>query len=95
VNEGANRISVELEVMVVGELPIQHAYVSRPEAGNRLGRLSAVLRPQGEIVRSPCLAYRVRHPSAGTILIDTGLHPDASQSLRKDFGAASPSSSAT
>jgi glyoxylase-like metal-dependent hydrolase (beta-lactamase superfamily II) len=35
---------------------------------------------------SPCLAYVVRHPAAGVLLIDTGFHPDASEKLRKDFG---------
>ena len=72
--------------MVVGEVPVPHAYIFRPEVGNRLSRLLAVLRPKGEMVHSPCLAFAVRHPSAGTILIDTGLHPDASENLRKDFG---------
>jgi N-acyl homoserine lactone hydrolase len=88
VNEDSKPISVELDVMVVGEVPIAHAYIFRPDAGNRLTRLLAVLRPKGAIVHSPCLAYAVRHPSAGTILIDTGLHPDASENLRKDFGTA-------
>lgn len=78
--------TVELEVMVVGEVPIAHAYVFRPSGGNRLTRLAAVLRPGGEIVSAPCLAYAVRHPTVGTILIDTGLHPEAGRNLRKDFG---------
>ncbi len=30
----------------------------------------------------------MRHPEAGTILIDTGLHRDATESVRKDFGPA-------
>jgi N-acyl homoserine lactone hydrolase len=77
---------VELDVMVVGRVPIPHAYIFRPERGNRLTRLAAVFRPGREMVKSPCLAYVVRHPSAGTILIDTGLHPDASSDLRSDFG---------
>jgi glyoxylase-like metal-dependent hydrolase (beta-lactamase superfamily II) len=40
------------------------------------------------MLRAPCLSYVVRHPSAGVILIDTGLHPDALTDLRKDFGLA-------
>jgi N-acyl homoserine lactone hydrolase len=75
-----------LDVMVFGKVPSTHAYVFRPASGNRLTNLPAVLRPGGEMVDSPRLAYAVRHPSAGAILIDTGLHPDASESLRKDFG---------
>ena len=37
--------------------------------------------------RAPCLAFAVRHPGAGTILVDTGLHPAALRSVREDFGA--------
>jgi N-acyl homoserine lactone hydrolase len=86
VSDDSNNPAVDLEVMLMGEVPIPHAYVFRSEVGNRFTRLAAVLRPGGEVVRSACLAYAVRHPSEGTVLIDTGFHPDASESLRKDFG---------
>ncbi|HWX44886.1 MAG TPA: N-acyl homoserine lactonase family protein [Solirubrobacteraceae bacterium] len=79
-------VGVELEVMLTGEVSIPYGYVYRA-AGNRVSRLLAALRPGGEMLRSPCLAYAVRHPAAGTILIDTGMHPDAGRSLRRDFGA--------
>ena len=78
--------SVGVDVMVVGELPIPRAYVFRPPGGNRLTRLASAMRPGAAAVRSPCLAYAVRHPVEGPILIDTGMHPDASENLRKDFG---------
>jgi glyoxylase-like metal-dependent hydrolase (beta-lactamase superfamily II) len=79
--------AVDLDVMVVADVPMPHAYVFRPERGSRLTRFATVLRPGAEMVEAPCLAYVVRHPSAGTILIDTGFHPDASENPRKDFGA--------
>ena len=78
--------TVEVDVMRVGELRIPYAYVFRPE-GNPLSRVAGLVRPAGESLRSPCLAYVVRHPEAGSILVDTGLHPDASESIRGDFGA--------
>lgn len=81
-----SRTSVELDVMRTAEVPTPHGYVFRAEGANRLNRLLGALRPGGEIVRSPCLAYAVRHPVAGTILIDTGMHPDARKNLRQDFG---------
>jgi N-acyl homoserine lactone hydrolase len=40
------------------------------------------------MLQSPCLAYVLRHRDAGVMLVDTGLHPDASTDLRKDFGFA-------
>src|SRR5919197_5168445 len=80
------RAAVELDVMVTGQVPMPHAYVFRPEGGNRLMNFAAVLRPGGEVMRAPCLAYVIRHPDAGTILVDTGFHPDARVDARKDFG---------
>jgi N-acyl homoserine lactone hydrolase len=46
------------------------------------------VRPRGEALHSPCLAYVLRHPEAGTILVDTGFHADAANDRRKDFGLA-------
>jgi N-acyl homoserine lactone hydrolase len=85
-SEEPRRPGVEIDVMVVGEMPIPRAYVFRTDRGNHLTRLAVAMRPGAETIRSPCLAYVVRHPSAGVILIDTGMHPDASESLRHDFG---------
>lgn len=79
-------MTVELDVMVTGRMPIPHAYAFRAQSANRVARLASVLRPGGEVLRSPCLAYAIRHPSAGTVLIDTGMHPDATRDLRRDFG---------
>ncbi len=76
---------VGLEVLLTAEIPTPHGYVFR-SGGNMLSRLRAGLRTSGERLRSPCLAYVVRHPTVGVLLIDTGLHADASTDLRKDFG---------
>lgn len=78
--------SVGLDVLVTGKLPTPHAYVFRAEGAGRLGQLLAVLRSKGGTIDCPCLAFVVRHPSAGEILIDTGFHRDASENLRRDFG---------
>jgi N-acyl homoserine lactone hydrolase len=78
---------VYVDVIVTARLPMPAAYAFRRPGGNRLTGLAAVLRPGGEILKSQCLAYVVRHPAAGTILVDTGLHPDAARSVRQDFGA--------
>jgi N-acyl homoserine lactone hydrolase len=78
--------AVELDVLVTGIAPMPKHYVFRPEKTNRLTPMAVILRPGGEMIEAPCLAYAVRHPSAGTILIDTGFHRDASEDRRKDFG---------
>ena len=79
--------TVQVEVIRTGELRIPHAYAYRP-AGNPLSRLAGLVRPAGEALRSPCLAFVLRHPEAGTILVDTGFHADAACDRRKDFGLA-------
>jgi N-acyl homoserine lactone hydrolase len=79
--------AMRVDAMVTAGLPIPSAYAFRPPRGNRVTRLAAVLRPAGEVLRSQCLAFVVRHPTAGAILVDTGMHPDARRSVRRDFGA--------
>ena len=71
--------------MVTAEMPMPSWYAYRA-GSNPLSRLLA-LRPGGEVLRAPCLAYALRHRSAGTILIDTGMHPDTREHFRRDFGA--------
>ncbi len=79
------RRGVKLEVLETGRVPMPYGYVFRRD-GNRLTRLRAGLSKHGETLPAPCLAFVVRHPEAGNLLIDTGLHPDAARNLRKDFG---------
>jgi N-acyl homoserine lactone hydrolase len=73
------------EAIVTAWVELPDAYAFRPE-GNRLAGVARVLLPGGEKLRGPCLAFVVRHPDAGTILIDTGVHPDTIANLRADFG---------
>jgi glyoxylase-like metal-dependent hydrolase (beta-lactamase superfamily II) len=81
------RAAVRLEVLLTAEVPMPHAYVFRA-SGNRLVRLGAGLNPRANTLHAPCLAYVIRHPHQGVILIDTGFHPDALNAPRTDFGLA-------
>ena len=69
--------------MLTGELTMPHAYTFRP-GGGPLGVVKGVLPLRRE--RAPCLAYAIHHPTAGVIVVDTGLHRQAAEDLRKDFG---------
>lgn len=42
--------------------------------------------PRSDWVRVPCPAFLVRHPSAGEILIDTGLHPSVGTGNDRNMG---------
>ncbi|HEX8645574.1 MAG TPA: N-acyl homoserine lactonase family protein [Thermoleophilaceae bacterium] len=77
--------AVEVEAIRTGELRMPYVYAYRPE-GNPLSRLAGLVRPAGKALRAPCVAYVLRHPEAGTILVDTGFHRDAASARREDFG---------
>jgi glyoxylase-like metal-dependent hydrolase (beta-lactamase superfamily II) len=79
---------VEVEVLVAGTIAMPRAYVFPRPGANRLRRVAAILRSEGGTIEAPLLAYVVRHPQAGTLLIDTGLHPDAATSVSRDYGRA-------
>ncbi len=87
----ARQATVELEVIWVGDTRAPQAWIFRPPAEGPLARLNAagaLVRPGGPSLPLPLLSFVVRHPTQGTILVDTGLHPDATQSLRRDYGLA-------
>jgi len=78
-------VGVQLSVILTGHATMPRGYVYRAP-GNVLSKLRAGLVAGEDALRVPCLAYVVRHPAAGTLLIDTGFHPDAGRDLRRDFG---------
>jgi N-acyl homoserine lactone hydrolase len=83
--ERQSESGVALEVLQTAEVPTPYGYVFR--AGeNRITRMRSGLTKKRGMLKSPSLAFVVRHPNAGVLLIDTGLHADASSDLRKDFG---------
>jgi N-acyl homoserine lactone hydrolase len=75
----ASAVAVEAEVLVAGFLKMPRAYAFRPQGLRALAR-------GGPALRAPVLSYIVRHPTEGPVLIDTGLHPDATRSLRDEYG---------
>jgi N-acyl homoserine lactone hydrolase len=80
-----NATGVELDTIVTAKVSMPYGYVYRAR-GNPARRILIGISPFGEMLDAPCLAFAVRHPSAGTILIDTGMHRDARENPRRDFG---------
>jgi N-acyl homoserine lactone hydrolase len=74
-----------IEVVRSGELTAPHAYAFRPPGPLPL-RLPRLLRPGGRILRMPMLWFVLRHPAEGTVLVDTGVHPETARDLRSDLG---------
>lgn len=71
----------------MARIPTPAGYVFRSR-GPLPARLAAAANPRGGSVPFAALAFALHHPTEGTILVDTGLHPDALLSLRRDFGLA-------
>jgi N-acyl homoserine lactone hydrolase len=50
-------------------------------------RLLRKLLSSSDRTRVPCPAFLIHHPSAGRVLVDTGLHPSISSDPKSNFGA--------
>lgn len=81
---GSPQAKVVVEPMIGGH--VAWANESMEKAEGPLWRMKALgLGVKKGLV--PCPAFLVRHPSAGPILIDTGLHPSVATDPRTNFGA--------
>jgi N-acyl homoserine lactone hydrolase len=83
---GTPGASVSVEPLIAGSVTWPRTMMERP--GGRLETLK-LLRAliSGEPAMTvPCPAYLIRHPSAGAILVDTGLHPSVATDGRENFG---------
>jgi N-acyl homoserine lactone hydrolase len=84
---GTRGATVAVEPLVAGHAEWPRAMMVGPggrTAGVRL--LSALLRHK-DAVSVPCPAFLIRHPSAGAILVDTGLHPSIATDPKENFGS--------
>ena len=83
---GTPGATVTVEPMVAGTVTWSRWMMESP--GGRLVTLK-LLRAllSGEPATSvPCPSFLIRHPSAGPLLVDTGLHPSVATDPRENFG---------
>jgi N-acyl homoserine lactone hydrolase len=83
---GTPGATVSVEPMVAGRVTWSRWMMESP--GGRLMTLK-LLRAliTGEPAMSvPCPSFLIRHPSAGAILVDTGLHPSIATDGKENFG---------
>jgi N-acyl homoserine lactone hydrolase len=84
---GTRGATVTVEPLIAGHVEWPRAMMVSP--GGRLltaKLLRALLTGQGA-VRVPCPVFLIRHPSAGAILVDTGLHPSIATDGSENFGS--------
>ena len=85
---GSEGATVVVEPMVAGHLNWPLPMMESPGGRFLKARLLRVLltgKPPNEI---PIPAFLIRHPSAGAILVDTGLHPSVASDPKQNLGSA-------
>lgn len=86
---GTAGATVSVEPMVAGHTRWPRSMMERP--GGRLEKLKvlrALLTGQ-DAVEVPVPAFLIRHPGAGPVLVDTGLHPSVATDGTENFGGLS------
>jgi N-acyl homoserine lactone hydrolase len=83
---GTPGATVSVEPMVAGHVTWSRSLMERPGGSfETLKLLRALLSGQPQM-SVPCPAFLIRHPSAGAILVDTGLHPSIATDGGENFG---------
>jgi glyoxylase-like metal-dependent hydrolase (beta-lactamase superfamily II) len=84
---GSPGATVTVEPIVAGRVTWPRSMMESPGGPLlNLKLLRALLTGRPEMT-VPCPAFLIRHPSAGAILVDTGLHPSIATDGRENFGA--------
>lgn len=83
---GTPGATVSVEPIVAGHVNWSRAMMEAP--GGRLEKLKVLrgLLSGKPPVRIPCPTFLIRHPSAGAIVVDTGLHPSIATDGRENLG---------
>src|SRR4051794_27989486 len=84
---GTQGATVAVEPIVAGHVTWSRKMMVSPGGSLLTLKLARALLSAEQAVKVPCPAFLVRHPSAGAILVDTGLHPSIASDPRENFGA--------
>jgi glyoxylase-like metal-dependent hydrolase (beta-lactamase superfamily II) len=83
---GTPGATVAVEPMVAGHIEWPLSMMERPGGRFEKLKLLRALLTGKPPMTVPCPAFLIRHPSAGAILVDTGLHPSIATDGRENFG---------
>lgn len=84
---GTAGATVTVEPMIAGHVRWSRSMMERPGGRLETLKLARALLTGEPAMTVPCPAFLIRHPSAGAILVDTGLHPSIATDGRENFGA--------
>src|SRR5215203_1064331 len=84
---GTPRATVTVEPLVAGHVEWSRSMMVKPEGRMLTAKLLRALVSPKDAVKVPMSAFLIRHPSAGAILVDTGLHPSIATDPNENFGS--------
>jgi N-acyl homoserine lactone hydrolase len=83
---GTPGTSVSVEPLIAGHVTWARTMMERPGGRFETLKLVRALITGEPAMTVPCPAFLIRHPSAGAILVDTGLHPSVATDGHENFG---------
>lgn len=83
---GTAGATVVVEPFVAGSVLWPRAMMESPGGRFITAKLTRALLTGADAVPVPCPVFLIRHPSAGAVLVDTGLHPSIASDPRENFG---------
>jgi glyoxylase-like metal-dependent hydrolase (beta-lactamase superfamily II) len=84
---GTQGATVSVEPLIAGYVSWPKDMMESPGGRFLTARLARGLFSSANRWKVPCPAFLIRHPSAGTVLVDTGLHPSIASDPKSNFGA--------
>jgi N-acyl homoserine lactone hydrolase len=84
---GTPGATVTVEPIVAGHVHWPRSLMEWPGGRFKQLRLFSALLSGRDALTIPCPTFLIRHPSAGAILVDTGLHPSIATNGRENFGS--------
>jgi N-acyl homoserine lactone hydrolase len=85
---GKQGATVVVEPLITGHVNWPEAMMETPGGPFLTLKLARKLLSSSGRVSVPCPAFLIHHPQAGTILVDTGLHPSIASDPVQNFGRA-------
>jgi N-acyl homoserine lactone hydrolase len=83
---GSQGATVTVEPLRAGEIQLPAAFVERAEGALQTARMLGVGTPRSRWLWLPVPAFLIRHPTAGPVLVDTGLHPSVTAKPSANMG---------
>ena len=84
---GTRGATVAVEPLVAGHAKWSKKMMVSPGGRMMTAKLLRALLTGRDAVSVPVPAFLIRHPSAGAILVDTGLHPSIATDPKENFGS--------